>query len=607
MSFDDNQRKSLVDNLPTTSGIYRMLDKDGKVLYVGKARNLRKRVRSYFRSSGLSTRIQLLLQQIEDIDVTVTHTESEALLLENNLIKSLLPRFNILLRDDKSYPYIYLSTDHAFPRLSFYRGARHGKGQYFGPYPSTSAVRESLNILQKVFLIRQCEDSYYQNRSRPCLQHQIKRCSAPCVGLISEADYQQDVRLAAMFLAGKSTELIDQLAANMDRAAEALDYESAVVIRDRIAKLRRVQEKQYISGDHGDADIVAVTVKSGMACVYVSFVRGGRSLGGKALFPKIVKENSKTDVMAAFLPQYYLGKTIPRHIYLNIEIEDTALLQQGFAEQAGHAITINSRCRGARQHWLRMAELNAEDSLRRRLSSASSLQQRFEVLQEALSLEAIPERIECFDISHTAGEATVASCVAFDINGPVKSDYRRFNIEDITPGDDYAAMKQVVSRRYRRLIEGEGRLPDVVLIDGGKGQLHVAEQVLDDLQIEGMLLIGVAKGKARKPGAERLFLSGKSDATILASSSPALHLIQQIRDEAHRFAITGHRQRRNKKRLTSPLEQIAGIGDKRRQALLKNFGGLQEVARAGVGDIARVSGISRALAQKIYDVFHEQN
>jgi excinuclease ABC subunit C len=606
VSIDETKSRSLITNLSNAPGVYRMLDDSGKALYVGKARNLRKRVSSYFRSNGLSTRIQLLMQKTVDIDITVTHTEGEALLLENNLIKSELPRFNILLRDDKSYPYVYLSSEHEFPRLSFYRGARHGKGRYFGPYPSTSAVRDSLNMLQKVFPVRQCEDSYFRNRSRPCLQYQIKRCSAPCVGLVNARQYQEDVRHAVMFLQGKSNELIDRMAEKMDQAAEQLDYETATLFRDRIARLKRVQEKQYISGEHGDADIVAVVVNNGMACVYVSFVRGGCNLGGKSFFPRVSDGDTDTDVMAAFLPQYYLGKTIPRNIYLNSDIADREVLQQTFCDQSEYNISLASQCRGARQHWLRMAEMNAEDALRRRLASKASLQQRFEVLQEELRLEAIPERIECFDISHTAGEATVASCVVFDVHGPVKSDYRRFNIRGITAGEDYAAMQQAVTRRYKRVIEGEGRLPDLVLIDGGKGQLHAAEEAMHELQIKGLVLLAVAKGKERKPGKEQLFLSGNAAATILAADSPALHLIQQVRDEAHRFAITGHRQRRNKQRVTSVLEQIAGIGGKRRQALLKNFGGIQELALAGVEDIACVSGISRELAQKIYNVFHEQ-
>jgi len=605
MLLPDSQ--SFVSSLPTAAGVYRMLNEKGEVLYVGKARNLRKRVGSYFGARGLaSIKIAVMMQQVADIAITVTHTEDEALLLENNLIKSLRPRYNIVLRDDKSYPYIYVSAQ-KFPRLGFHRGARKARGRYFGPYPSASAVRETLNLLQKLFPVRQCEDSFYRHRTRPCLQYQIKRCTAPCVDLVDEERYQEDVRHAEMFLEGRTQAVVDELVTRMEQAAERLDYETAGRYRDRIAALKRVQERQYISGEGGDTDVLAAVVKQGKACVAVSFIRGGRNLGTKNFFPTTGADAGASEVLTAFLPQYYLGKSVPADIYLNQRAADKPLLERTFGEQAGRKVTLRTGARGARRRWLQMTQTNAEDALRRLLISQSNLTQRFEALQQALALDAVPERMECFDISHTSGEATIAACVVFDRDGPVKSDYRRFNIRDVQPGDDYGALTEALMRRFRRLKDGEGKLPDLLLVDGGRGQLSCAEHVLAELQIGGVPLIGVAKGRERKPGKEQLFLSGHARPTILPPDSPALHLIQQVRDEAHRFAITGHRQRRAKTRTTSALEQIAGIGDKRRQALLKNLGGMQEVARAGVEDLARVPGISPALARRIYDALHEQD
>jgi excinuclease ABC subunit C len=596
--------RNFLANLSNAPGVYRMLNADNEVLYVGKAGNLKKRVSSYFRKSGLSPKTQAMMNQVADMEVTVTHTESEALLLENNLIKTLRPRYNILLRDDKSYPYIYLSEGHPFPRLGYYRGARREKGRYFGPYPSAGAVRESLSLLQKVFPVRQCKDSFFRNRSRPCLQYQIKRCTAPCVGLISEEDYAEDVRQAVWFLEGKSQTLIEELGRKMEQASERREYELAAVYRDRIASLGRVQERQYISAEMGDADVVAVHAEQGKACVEVVYVRGGRNLGSKSYFPKLGLDATPEQVLGAFLSQHYLGRAIPAEVLVNQAVPDRELLEAEFSREAGHRVTIATRVRGTRARWLRMAELNAADALRRHLAGRATIAHRLETLQEALALESIPERIECIDVSHTMGEATVASCVVFDANGPVKSDYRRYNITGIAAGDDYGAMEQVLTRRFKRLKEGEGVYPDLLLIDGGKGQLKVAENVVAELQVDGVTLVGVAKGRERKPGLEQLFLSAQGQPTILPGHSPALHLIQQVRDEAHRFAITGHRQRRGKTRNTSTLEQIPGIGDKRRQALLKHLGGLQEVARAGVEDLARVPGISPELAQRVYDLFH---
>ncbi|HHM06227.1 MAG TPA: excinuclease ABC subunit UvrC [Gammaproteobacteria bacterium] len=591
--------------LPRLPGVYRMLNAKGEVIYVGKARSLKSRVSSYFRStSGQSRKNRLMLPHVHAIEVTVTHTEAEALLLENTLIKAHKPRYNICLRDDKSYPYIYLSGDSDYPRLGFHRGARRAAGRYFGPYPSAGAVRQSLQLMQKLFPVRQCEDSFFRNRSRPCLQYQIKRCTAPCVGLVGKARYQEDVRLAVMFLEGKSGRLIDELVLRMEQAAVRLEYEEAARIRDQIASLRRVQEKQYVSGDGGDVDVIAAVARNGASVVEVLYIRGGRVLGNKTFYPRHTGEADSADVLEAFIPQYYVGRDLPGEVWVNRALNDRALLEQALSVQAGRKLAIGNRPRGGRIRWLQMAETNARHALEQLLAGRSNMLQRFEALQDALKLDSKPERLECFDISHTLGEAPVASCVVFDLDGPVKNDYRRFNVDDVTPGDDYGAMRQALSRRYTRLQQGEGRLPDVLLIDGGKGQVSQARAVLEELQVDGVLVVGVAKGTARKAGAERLFLSTVSRPTILPADSPALHLIQQVRDEAHRFAVSGHRRRRARARSRSPLEAIPGLGPKRRRVLLTQFGGLQGVARAGVDDLAGVQGISRTLAQRIYDVFH---
>jgi excinuclease ABC subunit C len=599
--------KALIMSLPPKPGIYRMLGAKGEVLYVGKARNLRKRVQSYFRANGLAARVMLLMQQAQNIEITVTHTETEALLLENNLIKTLLPRFNILLRDDKSYPYIFVSDNQEYPRIGFHRGAKREKGRYFGPYPSSYGVRETLNLLQKIFRVRQCQDSFFRNRSRPCLQYQIKRCSGPCVGLIEPERYTADVQQAVMFMEGKSQSLVRESIKQMEQASDKQDFETAALFRDRIAMLKRIQEKQYITGEGGDADVMAIAASSEAACIVVTWIRGGQNLGSKSFFPRLGAESTPWEMLDAFLSQYYLsGRAIPARIYLSEAIIDRALLERAFSEHAGRKIALTVNPRGAPRRWIQMAKFNAADALRRHLAGKIDMQGRFEALRDALKLESTPERIECFDISHTMGEAAVASCVVFDVNGPVKSDYRRFNIAGIEPGDDYGAMTQALTRRYRRVKEGEGKLPDLLLIDGGKGQLSAAEAALQELQLEDMKLVAVAKGRERKPGKEQLFLSGSRRPTILPGDSAGLHLIQQVRDEAHRFAIAGHRLRRGRARTTSTIERIPGIGGKRRQALLKNFGGLREVARAGVEDLARVPGISPQLAQKIYDAFHSE-
>jgi excinuclease ABC subunit C len=596
--------KAFLRTLSTRPGVYRMLDAEGAVLYVGKAGNLKNRVASYFRSSGLSTKTRALVEQIAGIDITVTHTEGEALLLECNLIKQFAPRYNVLLRDDKSYPWIYLSDRQEFPRLALHRGARRASGRYFGPYPNAGSVRESLQLLQKLFRVRQCEDVFFRNRSRPCLQYQIGRCTAPCVELVSKEEYARDVRRTVLFLEGRSNEVIDELVGCMDQAAARQEYEQAAVFRDQIASLHHVQEKQYVSRERGDTDILACAIGNNVACVQVFFVRGGRNLGNAAFFPKLPLDAGPEELLAAFLPQYYLDKEIPAEILLSHQPADSGLLEALLGTLAQHPVALRARVRGDRARWVRMAGENAVHALNARLNAGKGYAARLQSLTEVLSLDEPPARIECFDISHTGGESTVASCVVFGADGPLKSDYRRFNIRDIQSGDDYAAMSQALTRRYTRLRKGEGALPDLLLIDGGRGQVAAACRVLEELQIPEVRVLGVAKGPGRKPGLETLHPAEGGRPLALAADTPALHLIQQIRDEAHRFAITGHRQRRARSRNRSPLENIPGIGAKRRQLLLQQMGGLREVARAGVEDLVRVKGINHTLAQQIYDAFH---
>jgi excinuclease ABC subunit C len=597
-------------SLVNKPGVYRMLDQRGQVLYVGKARSLKKRLASYFRRrDALDGKTRALMSHTSSVEVTVTHTETEALLLENNLIKEYRPRYNILLRDDKSYPYIYVSTGQCFPRLAFHRGPRREDGRYFGPYASAGATRETLSQLQKLFQIRQCDDTFFRNRSRPCLQYQIKRCTAPCVGYVEAGCYQEDVRHALMFLEGKSEQVIAELVARMESASEALDFELAARYRDQIASLRRVQERQYVSGARGDIDVVAAHAREGEGVVQVFFIRDGQNLGQKTILPQQTAGAGTADILAAFLPQYYLvaspERPIPGEILVSEPPADVPLLEKVLGERAGRRVSIVHNVRGERARWLDMARANAELALVQRLADRTSLRQRFDALQEVLELDEPTSRIECFDVSHTRGEAPVASCVVFGPEGPLKSDYRRFNIRDVAPGDDYGAMHQALRRRYTRVKKEEGKLPDVLLVDGGKGQLARALDVLHELQVTGLLVVGVAKGVTRKPGLESRFLPGREGPLVLAPDSPALHLIQHIRDEAHRFAVTGHRTRRTRTRRISTLESIPGIGARRRQRLLSEFGGLQGVARAGVEDLARVQGISRELAQAIYESFRE--
>ena len=597
--------KTFLGSLTNRPGVYRMLNARGKVIYVGKARNLRKRVSSYFQRSHADVKTASMMKSVAGVDVTVTNTENEALILEYNLIKEHKPRFNVVLRDDKSYPYIYASTNHAFPRLRFHRGARKGKGRYFGPYPSAKAVRKTLNELQKLFLIRQCPDSYFRNRSRPCLQYQIRRCTAPCVGYIDEAAYRADVDAAILFLEGRNRDVIDTMVGRMEKASEHQEYELAARFRDQITRLKKVEAEQLVSRARiGDLDIIALATVRGTHCVTVLYIRGGKILGSRNFFPRISGGATAAQVLEGFLPQYYLNKTAPNEIVVDAEIEDKAVLEAGFSSRSGHKVVIKNRVRGDRHRWLELARTNADQGVRLRIASNSTLRKQFAALAELLDLETAPDRLECFDVSHTAGEATVASCVVFNQAGPLKSDYRRFNLKPESAGDDYGAMREALLRRYKRVKKGEVPVPDVLFVDGGKGQLAEALTVLDELELEWLQVVAVAKGKSRKPGMEQLFLAGKSTPTILPADSPALHLIQQIRDEAHRFAITGHRQRRATARKSSPLEEIPGLGPKRRRQLLKQFGGLQGVRGAGIDDLIKIRGISRSLAERIYENLH---
>ncbi|WP_066964275.1 excinuclease ABC subunit UvrC [Microbulbifer sp. Q7] len=603
--FDSKRFLTTVTRKP---GVYQMFDDQGKVLYVGKAKNLRNRLSSYFRASGLTAKTMALVEKIADIEVTVTRSETEALVLEQSLIKSQRPPYNVMLKDDKGYPYIFLSSKDTFPRIAFHRGAKRKKGDYFGPFPNASSVRDSLNFLQKTFRIRTCEDSVFANRSRPCLQYQIERCTAPCVDFIDPEDYQADVRHAQMFLAGKSDSIIRELADEMEKASMELAFEKAARLRDQIVALRRLQSDQVAESGGADVDVLGVATSGGICCVHVLFVRQGRILGSRSYYPSEKLGLDDAALLSAFIPQFYLGtsRELPRQILVSEPLDDLEALQQALTKQAGKDIQVVHRLRGNRATWVEMAQQAASQNLQSRTASQQKLQDRFENLQEVLRLDGLPERLECFDISHSSGEATVASCVVFDTGGPVKSDYRRFNIEDITAGDDYAAMSQALKRRYTRLSNGEGRFPNILLIDGGKGQVTQAVDALNQLGVTGVQIIGVSKGTTRKAGFETLHVVAEGRELVLGADSPALHLIQQVRDEAHRFAITGHRQRRDKKRRESPLEGIPGVGPARRRALLRHFGGLQEIMRASVNELSSVEGVSRKLAQDIYSTLHNE-
>ena len=594
--------KAYARRLGTTPGVYRMYAADDSVLYVGKARALRNRVSSYFNATPKSARTTAMLAQVARMEVTVTRTDAEALLLENQLIKSLQPRYNVLLRDDKSYPYVLL-TQETWPRLAFHRGPRAIPGRYFGPYPSAVAVRETLNSMHKLFKLRSCEDSVFRNRSRPCLQYQIGRCSAPCVGLVPARDYADAVRRAALFLDGRSEELGDELVAAMEAASGRLDFEEAARLRDLITMVRKLQARQYVDGQAADLDVLAVAMQGASACVLLLAFRDGRNLGTRAFFPK-TNGASADEVLAAFVSQYYAEQAPPREIVLDRDVPDRELIEQALAENSGRKIQLKCSVRGERAGYVDLVRRNAELTLAAELSSHAAQSARVEALQQLLALPEPPRRIECFDISHTMGEATVASQVVFDTDGPVRSQYRRYNIGGIEPGDDYAAMHQALERRFRRALEEGGVLPDVLLIDGGKGQLAQAKVVLADLGVDGgVMLVGVAKGEERRAGHEVLILADGRELRP-GPESPALQLIQQVRDEAHRFAITGHRGRRQKARTTSRLEDIPGIGPRRRANLLRHFGGLAGLKQAGAEEIARVDGINAALAERIYATLH---
>ena len=596
--------KSFVDSLPGKPGVYRMLGASGEIIYVGKARNLKNRVSSYFLPSNVIPKVQALVRLTASMEVTIARSDTEALLLEYNLIKKHRPRFNVVLRDDKSFPYLRLTTDQAFPRLALYRGSRKDAGRYFGPYPSAGAVRQTLHELQKLFRLRNCEDSYFANRSRPCLQYQIQRCTGPCVGLISREDYARDVDTAVKVLEGRSQDVNDELGRQMEDAAEALEFEKAARFRDQLASLRVVQAQQAITAEERhDADIVAIASANGEYCIALMFVRAGHSLGSTAFFPSAPFADAP-EVLGAFLTQYYLEREAPAEIIAEHAPEDVALLEETFAERSGHKVRIAHSVRGIRLRWLQMAQTNAAEALKMRALAKTNIEQSLEELRAALNLDKTPQRLECFDISHTGGTDTVASCVVFGPEGPLKSEYRRFNISDIEPGDDYAAMFQALTRRYKRVREGEIVAPDILLIDGGKGQLAQAEKVLEELQVQGVLLAGVAKGADRRPGQERLFLLDRDTPIILAADSRALHLVQRVRDEAHRFAISGHRRKRAKRHNQSILETIPGLGPVKRRELLKQFGGMQGILRAGTHDLSQVRGVGPELAQVIYEHLH---
>ncbi len=603
-SFDAS---AFLKKLTTRPGIYKMLNEKGEIIYIGKAKNLKNRVSSYFKTHTSSIKQRVMVAKVAAIEVTVTHTEGEALLLECQQIKRHRPRYNICLRDDKSFPYIFLSSEQDFPQITIHRGAKNKKGRYFGPYPSSGAVRESLKLLQRLFPIRQCDDSIYNNRTRPCLQHQIGRCTAPCVELIDKAHYALDVQSTVMFLEGKGSLLIDQLIVKMEQAATNLDFEMAASFRDQIVKLRSVLEKHFVTGEKGDVDIIACASKGNLACVQVFFIRNGQHLGNKVFFPAITEEYNSTAILQAFIPQYYLDKPIPYELIVSHELEETQLLVEVLADQAKHSVAIANNVRGERLKWLQMAIINAENSLLSKLSDKQGIYARFLSLQEELGCKDLPKRLECFDISHTQGGQTVASCVVFNREGPIKSAYRRFNITGITGGDDYAAIHQAVYRRFKRLKQGEHEAPDILFIDGGKGQVHEAQKALAELDINNVMIVGVSKGPDRKAGMEKLILFDHEYPIDVAPSASGLLLIQYIRDEAHRFAITGHRLRRGKASKQSVLESISGLGAKRRQVLLKQFGGLQGISSAGVDALCSVDGISRQLAQRIYELFHHQD
>ncbi|MEE9335904.1 MAG: excinuclease ABC subunit UvrC [Granulosicoccaceae bacterium] len=600
-SFDVDAFMHTVTERP---GVYRMHNKHDDVIYVGKASNLKNRLSSYFQKNVDSPKTRALVSQICTIQTTVTANPAEALLLEHNLIKEYRPRYNVVLRDDKSYPYLFISTRDHYPRISYRRGAQQQKGKYIGPYPSVKTIKQSLNLAQKMFKVRQCEDSYFKNRSRPCLQYQINRCSAPCVNRISIDEYGKDVDLTIKLLEGKSVEVINELVERMDIASTALDFELAASLRDQISNLKSVGDMSNKMRTSEDADYVAAVSQGGQSCVQIFFIRNGTNLGNRAFYPVSPEGYSSAEILNDFITQFYIDHELPREIIIAEDIADRSLLSDFFSERAKREVTIVPRVYGERAKLQQLAITNAKVALATRLASRTGMAARIDSLRELLGIDDLPSHMECFDISHTMGEATVASCVVFNAEGPLKSAYRRFNISDITPGDDYAAMRQAITRRYTRLIKEQRDLPEVLFIDGGKGQIGVALEVMEDLQLSSIEVVGVAKGPERRPGEETLILCSQNTERRLSHDNPAQLLIQQIRDEAHRFAIAGHRAQRGKKRQRSMLESIPGLGPKRRKQLLTQFGGLQQLQAAGVDDIAKVNGISQTLAQRVYDELH---
>ena len=599
--------KSLVAALPRRPGVYRMYGGEGELLYVGKARSLKDRVRSYFSPSKVEPKVHALVQQIANIEVTVTNSETEALLLEYNLIKQHRPRFNVVLRDDKSFPYIHLREDHEFPRLMFYRGGRNEPGRFFGPFPNAGAVKETLQQLQKLFHIRNCRDTFFANRSRPCLQHQIGRCSAPCVGLITRDAYAQDMAAAVKVLEGRSSEVNAELQARMEQAAAQLNFERAAEIRDQLAALKRIQSQQIVTAEgERDVDVFAIIGEPGEYAISAMLVRGGRNLGTTSYFPRAAFAEPD-EALVSFLMQYYSTQEPPPEVLVNCQLaeSETESLAQVLSDRANHKVDVRRPVRGLAARWIELTAENATQGLRMRLMQRQGVEEQLASLAAELELPEIPTRIECFDISHTGGEGTVASCVVFGPEGPLKKEYRRFNITGVTPGDDYGALRQALTRRYTRIRDGEIPAPDLLLIDGGLGQIAQVHDVLVELGFDDEItLVGVAKGPDRKPGQERLFIYGAAAPRIPEAHSPASRLVQRVRDEAHRFAITGHRRKRARRYNESVLEAVPGLGPAKRRALLKHFGGLQEVMKAGIADIEKVAGIGASLARNIYDHLH---
>jgi len=602
-TFDPQTFLKTVTHRP---GVYQMLNDTGNTIYVGKAGNLKKRVSSYFQKDPGSAKTRVMVAQIAGVELIVTNNEIEALILENNLIKEKRPRYNVLLRDDKSYPFVHITTDQEYPRVSYRRGGKKATGKTIGPYPHAGAVKKSLRYIQKLFKVRQCEDSYFKNRSRPCLQYQINRCTAPCVGLIDQNEYRRDVDMTIKVLEGRTNEVINGLVKEMESASTQLQFETAARLRDQIKNLKSVNHSQYVEGNKGDIDVVACYQNSGKNCVQIFFIRGGVSLGNKAFYPAAPDDAGVEEVVSSFVSQFYMQHEVPQRIITQCKIEGAALIEQALKLRVGKPVEFVHNVRADQKRWLDNAIENAKIALESRLASRSGMAERQDKLRQLLKMDELPARLECFDISHLSGESTVASCVVFGVEGPVKAEYRRFKISDITAGDDYAAMRQALTRRYTRLIKEQKRIPEVLFIDGGKGQVGIAQEVLAELQLESdMQIVGVAKGPARRPGEESLLLCRQGTEMHMKHDSPALHLIQQIRDEAHRYAVAGHRASRAKVRKKSVLEDISGLGPKRRKALLTHFGGIRELRLASEEDVANVPGISKHLAQQVYEFLHE--